>query len=407
MKNRIVFMIIMLLCFILCSCGTANKEAFLYVDTDYANHDERTTSIQSGICSQFRLIGNSFNLATDYCAVVNNGFYRLTNKADGAIALIYYDFISGNVEEKQLIGSSQEVTDTFLTSDGNSLYIFLNKVVHEETQLQILVLSSAGKIQQEYTVKHYGVSSHSKVALYGEDLVFSCFSTKDSNSYRIVRLCATTGETDILMTSKEKEEIRLVDVAGTKLCMLTTKKDAKQDIIAYEIITIDMETGENESVMSFHPNELQGIFSEGNLYYFREKELIIHKLDLSTKEELIWNKDISEIAMSIGASQVVLDNNVRDNKVILGFYDTEPLLFMAMDTIKPDNLEEVPMNNEPIVAETDDFFILWISGAEALINDTVVKNGITEEVTRVEPVFAMIPKVDYWYGKEYKIFCYN
>ena len=140
------------------------------------------------------------------------------------------------------------------------------------------------------------------------------------------------------------------------------------------------------------------------MYYFKENDLLIRKLNLSAKEETLLTEEISNIASRIGASQVVLDNNVRDDKLIIGFYDEKPLAFMAIDITLSGNAEEVPLLNEPIVAETEEFFVVLLSDVEDRVKDFVDKNGTTEEVIRVEPSFAIISKEDYWYGNGYNIF---
>ena len=127
-------------------------------------------------------------------------------------------------------------------------------------------------------------------------------------------------------------------------------------------------------------------------------------MNLSEKEETLLTEEISNIASRIGASQVVLDNNVRDDKLIIGFYDEKPLVFMAIDITLSGNAEEVPLLNEPIVAETEEFFVVLLSDVEDRVKDFVDKNGTTEEVIRVEPSFAIISKEDYWYGNGYNIF---
>ena len=77
---------------------------------------------------------------------------------------------------------------------------------------------------------------------------------------------------------------------------------------------------------------------------------------------------------------------------------------MAIDITLSGNAEEVPLLNEPIVAETEEFFVVLLSDVEDRVKDFVDKNGTTEEVIRVEPSFAIISKEDYWHGNGYNIF---
>ena len=403
MKSIPCFAAIIVICMILCSCNSVHMETPMQSDIHSIN-DEELTPLNNEETLQFQLIGNSFNLATDYCAVVNNGFYRLTNKADGSIALLFYDFTDRSISEKKHIETSSEVTDMFITSDGNTIYTFFDKRIDNDNCLNIKVLSSAGETKAEYNVNNYVINSNSKVALYGEDLIISSVLTENNATYNILRISAATGEANTLMSAGKNEEINIVDVTDTKLCLLIISKDEKQGLLSYEIITIDMETGDRDSVMSFSSNEIQGVFSGGNLYYFKENDLLIRKLNLSAKEETLLTEEMSNIASRIGASQVVLDNNVRDDKLIIGFYDEKPLAFMAIDITLSGNAEEVPLLNEPIVAETEEFFVVLLSDVEDRVKDFVDKNGTTEEVIRVEPSFAIISKEDYWHGNGYNIF---
>lgn len=400
MKKIPYFATILVICIVLCSCNSTFTE--IPVHNDRINDD--LTSLHSEEASEFKLIGNSFNLATDYCAVVNNGFYRLTNKADESIALLFYDFTDRSISEKKHIETSSEVTDMFITSDGNTIYTFFDKRIDNDNCLKIKVLSSAGETKAEYNVNNYVINSNSKVALYGEDLIISSVLTEKNATYNILRISAATGEANTLMSAGKNEEINIVDVADTKLCLLIISKDEKQRILSYEIITIDMETGDRDSVMSFSSNEIQGVFSGGNLYYFKENDLLIRKLNLSAKEETLLTEEMSNIASRIGASQVVLDNNVRDDKLIIGFYDEKPLAFMAIDITLSGNAEEVPLLNEPIVAETADCFVVSVSDVEDCVIDYVNKNGTTEEVIRIEPTFAVVNKNEYWNGNKYTMF---
>ena len=140
MKSIPCFAAIIVICMILCSCNSVHMETPMQSDIHSIN-DEELTPLNNEETLQFQLIGNSFNLATDYCAVVNNGFYRLTNTSDGSIALLFYDFTDRSISEKKHIETSSEVTDMFITSDGNTIYTFFDKRIDNDNCLNIKVLS--------------------------------------------------------------------------------------------------------------------------------------------------------------------------------------------------------------------------------------------------------------------------